>query len=261
LWQSERATASRFSLFLLGATTTGSFSKVIPSTQGQTLQEVLAEMSRLLPTAGAESKNPTTNRRNTNNQCLLLPSDLKISEIEQDLGLRLCERYLLILSHIYLRGLLWKKEEEGLGNYIAIKRDELRRLGGEKYASLLAYGLKKGHLVKGRPYRIGRWFNEYMLNQRTLSLRHQVACPLNTKRARQIHSLQMSVGMRRFAKRHPVYRKIAEGSLLKRPFPLMTIHDAIVTTKDGVREVEDALKKSFGTIGLSPKLTTKKLGG
>ena len=183
---------------------------MIPSVQGQSLKQVLAEMNRLLPSA-EKDENPTTNRKGTQTGHILLPSGLKVSELREDLGLCLSERYLLVLSHIYLRGLLWKKEEEGLGNCICISRDEARRLGGEKYASLLAYGLIKGHLVKGRSYKIGRRFNEYMLNQQTLSLRHQVAYRLVSKRARQIHSLQMSVAMRRFAKRHAVYRKIAEG--------------------------------------------------
>ena len=183
---------------------------MIPSTQGQSLKEVLAEMNRLVPSV-EEDENPTTNRKGTQSKHILLPSGLKVSELREDLGLCLSERYLLILSHIYLRGLLWKKEEKGLGNCICISRDEARRLGGEKYASLLAYGLIKGHLVKGRSYKIGRRFNEYMLNQQTLSLRHQLVHSLESKRARQIHSLQTNVSLRRFSKRGPVYRRIAEG--------------------------------------------------
>ena len=47
--------------------------------------------------------------------------------------------------------------------------------------------------------------------------------------------------------------------LLNKNFPSITIHDAIATTKDGVQEVEQALADAFRSIGLSPKLATKKL--
>jgi hypothetical protein len=46
---------------------------------------------------------------------------------------------------------------------------------------------------------------------------------------------------------------------MKKPFPLITIHDAIVTTKDGVADVEQALKQSFITANLNPRLVVKQL--
>jgi hypothetical protein len=48
-------------------------------------------------------------------------------------------------------------------------------------------------------------------------------------------------------------------SLKDKPYPLISIHDAIVTTKDGLDDVEQALKQSFEPVGLVPQLAVKQL--
>jgi flagellar biosynthesis regulator FlaF len=51
----------------------------------------------------------------------------------------------------------------------------------------------------------------------------------------------------------------AVSSLKDRPYPLITIHDAIVTTEDGVADVRQSIKASFATVGLNPPLSVKRL--
>jgi hypothetical protein len=48
-------------------------------------------------------------------------------------------------------------------------------------------------------------------------------------------------------------------ALKDKPYPLISIHDAIVTTKEGVKDVEQALKQSFLPVSLVPRLTVKQL--
>jgi len=48
-------------------------------------------------------------------------------------------------------------------------------------------------------------------------------------------------------------------SLKDKPYPLISIHDAIVTTEDGLVDVQQALKDTFTTAGLNPPLTVKRL--
>ena len=48
--------------------------------------------------------------------------------------------------------------------------------------------------------------------------------------------------------------------LLKdKPYPLISIHDAIVTTKAGISDVEQSLMQSFITAKLEPRLVVKPL--
>jgi hypothetical protein len=48
-------------------------------------------------------------------------------------------------------------------------------------------------------------------------------------------------------------------TLKDKPYPLISIHDAIVTTEDGVEDVQTALLQSFITADLKPKLAVKRL--
>jgi hypothetical protein len=56
--------------------------------------------------------------------------------------------------------------------------------------------------------------------------------------------------------------EIVQNSVLhlkERSFPLITIHDCIVTTKEGLDEVQKSLRESFASLGLDPKLDVKKI--
>ena len=48
-------------------------------------------------------------------------------------------------------------------------------------------------------------------------------------------------------------------ALKDKPYPLISIHDAIVTTKEGVADVTDALSAAFVTAKLEPRLAAKVL--
>ena len=51
----------------------------------------------------------------------------------------------------------------------------------------------------------------------------------------------------------------AINALKDKPYPLISIHDAIVTTKEGVADVTDALSAAFVTAKLEPRLAAKLL--
>ena len=48
-------------------------------------------------------------------------------------------------------------------------------------------------------------------------------------------------------------------ALKDKPYPLITIHDAILTTEEGLDDVEDELKKSFAAVQLSPRFTVSQI--
>jgi hypothetical protein len=51
----------------------------------------------------------------------------------------------------------------------------------------------------------------------------------------------------------------AINALKDKPYPLISIHDAIATTKDGVADVTAALAAAFLPAKLAPRLATKEL--
>ena len=51
----------------------------------------------------------------------------------------------------------------------------------------------------------------------------------------------------------------AINALKDKPYSLISIHDAIVTTKDGVADVVAALAAAFVTAKLEPRLASKLL--
>jgi hypothetical protein len=51
----------------------------------------------------------------------------------------------------------------------------------------------------------------------------------------------------------------AINALRDKPYPLISIHDAIVTTQDGVADVANALRAAFVTADLEPKLPVTRL--
>jgi hypothetical protein len=48
-------------------------------------------------------------------------------------------------------------------------------------------------------------------------------------------------------------------TLKDKPYPLISIHDAIVSTEDGVADVQRSIKESFAKVGLNPPLSVKRL--
>ena len=89
--------------------------------------------------------------RNSTKIFILLPEGIKSDEILEKLGKSLGERYLLIISSFYSRGLLKKKVKKELGNYLAGHWKILRKIGGEKYAILLKMAVNDFHHLKGIP--------------------------------------------------------------------------------------------------------------
>lgn len=181
----------------------------------KTQAELLAEFDRMFGTAAADGKKPTAYRRvegkiAEESTFILLPGGFEISRVVESLGRLLGERYLLILSYLYARGLLRKKVKKESGNFVRAHNKLLRELGGEKYAQLVADGVEWGH-IKKTPYIPKLKASDYMVDRDNLSLDTRQRYQLTTKAAirvrREFQKRQREV----FASKHPVYRKIADS--------------------------------------------------
>ena len=215
---------------------------MIKSTNGKSQDEVLAEFDRLFAGgAYGSAQNPMAYRRNKDGEnkeedkitqksvgedlaadkksrnstkiFILLPEGIKSDEILEKLGKSLGERYLLIISSFYSRGLLKKKVKKELGNYLAGHWKILRKIGGEKYAILLKMAVMDFHHLK-RSARVpvaNVQSGSYALNASTLNLKHQFRYELTTVHAKHARSEHQRERQREFAAKHSVYSKIASS--------------------------------------------------
>ena len=214
---------------------------MIKSTNGKSQNEVLAEFDRLFAGGACGSaQNPMAYRRNKdgenkeegdkitqksvgedlaadiksrniNKVFILLPEGIKSDEILEKLGKSLGERYLLIISSFYSRGLLKKKVKKELGNYLAGHWKILRKIGGEKYAILLKMAVNDFHHLK-RSARVpvaGVQSGAFALNTGTLNLKHQFRYELTTIHAKHARSEHQRERQREFAAKNSVFSKIA----------------------------------------------------
>lgn len=214
---------------------------MIKSTNGKSQNEVLAEFDRLFAGgAYGSAQNPMAYRRNKdgenkeeedkitqksvgedlaadkksrniNKVFILLPEGIKSDDILEKLGKSLGERYLLIISSFYSRGLLKKKVKKELGNYLAGHWKILRKIGGEKYAILLKMAVKDFHHLK-RSARVpvaGVQSGAFALNAETLNLKRQVRYELTTVHAKHARSEHQRERQSEFAAKNAVFSKIA----------------------------------------------------
>jgi hypothetical protein len=126
---------------------------MISSISGQSQEEVMAEFDRIFGAVGGTTQNPMAYRKakpmeegqdkktnkipgkiaaskispKTNKVFILLPEGIKTEEVLEKLGRVLGERYLLMISSFYSRGLLKKKARNELGNYLSGNWKILRR--------------------------------------------------------------------------------------------------------------------------------------
>jgi len=177
------------------------------SLANQTTGQVMAEFDRVFGITASGTQKPTPYRRTGqggDEPCfILLPAGLEISQVIEELGRPLGERYLLILSYLYARGLLRKKVKKESGNFIRAHNTLLRELGGENYAKLLRQGMAWGH-IKKTGYVPKVKATSYMLDSRQ---RYQ----LTTKAAIRVRRDFQNRQRETFASKHAVYRKIAES--------------------------------------------------
>jgi hypothetical protein len=144
---------------------------------------------------------------------ILLPDGFEIGQVIETLGRSLGERYLLILSYFYARGLLRKKTEKERGNFFRTHNKLLRELGGERYARLVQQGLKWKHLKKSPAgYVSGLRATSYMLDRDVLSVDSRQRYRLTTKHAIRVRREFQKKQRETFAAKHAVYRKIAEST-------------------------------------------------
>jgi hypothetical protein len=205
---------------------------MINSLNGLSLEDTLADFDRIFGTDAQGAKNPMAYRRNGNgddnkekknevrisaakksDEIVLLPQGIKTDEVLKKLGRSLGERYLLIISSLYCRGLLKKKVKKERGNFLAGHWEILRKLGGEKYAELIRVGLNDFRHIKKSPkaYLPRKQSGEYALDTSTLDLSRQYRYTLTTvsgRRARRAHQEERHAS---FVARGSVYSKIANS--------------------------------------------------
>ncbi len=144
---------------------------------------------------------------------ITLPSPLKITQVLSDLGRSLGERYLLIISNLYVRGLLRKKTTAKLGNFLRSHWTILRQLGGEKYRTLIDYGIGQNHIIKSPKSAIPSvQSHEYRLNQEVLPLTHQQRYVLTTVASQKVRQKDLNGRKKRFSDTSETHRKIVEST-------------------------------------------------
>lgn len=210
--------------------------------QNKTRDQLMAEFDAVFGSYNLTPlQNPNTYRRiglGIDKSWVIIPEEIKISQIISDLGRPLGERYLLILSNLYVRGLYHKKKPNSLGNFFPLHRDELMRLGGDSYLKLLRYGLTKKHLIKSpKQFVIGLRSNEYMLNQKILSLKAQQRYQLTTKAAVRIRMKHADERKQKFINEGSVYRKIAD-SIDRLTFDYSAAIKYVATLADGDKRAQ-----------------------
>jgi hypothetical protein len=142
-----------------------------------------------------------TDNKQRNQFLILLPERVKISQVVADLGKSLAQRYFLILSSIYTRGLLSKKIQSKPKCFLFCYNKILRELGGEKYRSLMDYGIKNGHLIQ-RDEIAGKGYQslQYRLNQKVVSLKTQQRFQLTTEPAKNARARHLARSRERFVR-------------------------------------------------------------
>jgi len=189
---------------------------VIPSIQNKSRDQLAAEFDAVFGgLISTPAKKPTTYRRigtGGGGVWIIIPGEVKITQVLANLRRPLGERYLLILSNLYVRGLYRKKTTKKLGNYLPMHRDILRTLGGENYFKLIEYGQSVRHLIKSpQNYIEGVQANKYMLNRKGFSLKTQQRYELTTKAAIRIRSSDADDRKAEFVSKGSVYQKIADS--------------------------------------------------
>jgi hypothetical protein len=209
---------------------------------GLSQEQVLAEFDRIFGAVGGSAKNPMAYRRSKDGEnegdkisqkiegkidtealaadkksqksskvFILLPEGIKSEEVLEKLGRLMGERYLLLISSFYSRGLLKKKVRNELGNYLAGHWKILRKIGGEKYAELMRMAVVEFHHLKRSP-RVpvsGVQSGSYALNAETLNLKRQVRYELTTANAVKARLEHQKQRRNAYASKHEVYSKIA----------------------------------------------------
>lgn len=177
----------------------------------RTADELSAEFDHALGGLSLKTEKPTA-YRGEDVVIITLPCGVRISQVLSDLGRPLGERLFLILSNFYVRGLLRKKTANKLGNFLRAHNTILRRLGGEKYRSLIDYGLTQKYLIKGPKVPIKKIQSyEYRLNPDVLSFQTQERYELTTVAAIRIRKADLLKRKTDFAKTSVVHHKIVQS--------------------------------------------------
>lgn len=232
---------------------------MISSLSGSSLEDILADFDRVFGTTPSGAKNPMAYRRKEagddnkkgkknetktsavkkSDEIILLPQGIKTDEVLKKLGNSLGERYLLIISSLYCRGLLRKKVKKEKGNFLSGYWKILRKLGGEKYAELIRVGINDFRHIKKSPKAPipHKQSGEYALNREVLDLTKQFRYTLTAAWARNARHEHRQQRRAEFAAKHAVYSKIASSV-----DGLVFDYAAAIRHVAGVKEAEKRLR-------------------
>ncbi len=205
---------------------------MISSVDGRSSAEVWADFfQRFGKNCNTISRTETEGKKDL----VILPDGIELKKVIQDLGKSRGERYLLLINHLFFRGIYRRKSAREEGNFLPVHRDTLVELGGNRYKALLDYGIKTtGHLIKSpKRYIVDARCHEYRLNKEKLNLRGAVGHTLETKAAIKIWHNRTKRSRKKFVAGSAARQKIAESSdglrfNYEKAFSYVdTIHDSV----------------------------------
>lgn len=181
---------------------------MIPSVDGRTPSVVWDDFFQRI---GKNCK--TISSVGWNDNLIILPQGFSTADILSHLTRSRGERYLLILNHLYFRGIYRKKTKKESGNYLPVHSDSLIRIGGNRYKALLDYGIKTAkHIIKSpKAYMVGQKCFEYRLNEEVLDFSRQQTYQLTIKAAVGVWQKRSDKQRLSFESRSPAHQKIARS--------------------------------------------------
>ena len=155
----------------------------------------------------------TISRVGWDDNLIILPQGFSTADILSHLTRTRGEKYLLILNHLYFRGLYRKKTKKESGNYLPVHRDTLVQIGGNRYKALLDYGIKTArHIIKSpKTYVVGARCFEYRLNEEVLDFSRQQTYQLAIKAAVNVWQRRSDKQRLAYVSRSSAHLKIAQS--------------------------------------------------
>lgn len=182
---------------------------MIPSLDQRSQAEVWREFTSLL----GENCNTISSTGDCDNNSIILPGGVDVDAVKRDLTRTRGERYLLILNHLYFRGIYRRKTAKESGNFLPVNRDSLVQIGGNRYSKLLKYGTDTtGQIIKSpKTYIVGGRCNEYRLSKDVMDLSRQQTYVLTVKAAIGVWKNREEKRRMEFVSKGPAHQKIADG--------------------------------------------------
>lgn len=136
-------------------------------------------------------------------------TDAIIKKLKRSRG----EKYLLLINHLYFRGIYRKKTAKEEGNFLPVHRNTFVEIGGNRYKQLLDYGrTETKHIIKSpKSYVVGGRCFEYRLNEDVLDFSGQRTFQLTIKAAINVWKNRSVKKRDEFIENGPAHQKIADS--------------------------------------------------